>query len=67
MAEECELLQRCGFFEKYSKTKDVACRGLIKVYCRGEKMNQCKRKEYSKEHGQSPSIDMMPNGYDMVQ
>ena len=63
MAEECELLQRCGFFEKYSATKDVACRGLIKVYCRGEKMNQCKRKEYSKEHGHAPSDDMMPTGH----
>jgi len=32
-------------------------------YCLGDKMNECKRKEYSKEHGHAPSDDMMPTGH----
>jgi len=62
MSEVCELLERCGFFKKYGETKDLACRGFINQFCKGDKMNQCKRKEYSKKHGESPSEDMMPNG-----
>ena len=30
-----------------------------------EKMSQCKRKEYSYKHGQSPSEDMMPTGHEI--
>lgn len=62
MAQECELLATCGFFKKYQTTKDLACKGFISQYCKGPKMDQCKRKEYRKVHGQAPSDDMMPTG-----
>jgi hypothetical protein len=62
MAQECELLAKCGFFAKYQATKDLACRGFINVYCRGDKMNECRRKQYRQQHGVAPSDDMMPNG-----
>ena len=65
MSLECELLERCSFFKKYGDTKDLACKGFIKQYCKGEKMTQCKRKEYSYKHGQSPSEDMMPTGHEI--
>ena len=65
MGEVCELLERCGFFKKYGKTKDLAWRGFINQYCKGDRMDKCKRKEYSKKHGQSPSEDMMPTGHNI--
>ena len=66
MTQECEMLGRCGFFKKYGGTKDLACRGFINLYCQGVKQNECKRKEYSKKHGQAPSDDMMPTGQTMA-
>ena len=63
MPQECEKLTMCGFFKKYGEVKDLACRGFINQYCLGDKMNECKRKEYSKKHGQAPSDDMMPTGH----
>lgn len=62
MVQECELLATCGFFKKYQATKDLACKGFIAQYCKGPKMNQCKRKEYLAEHGRPASDDMMPTG-----
>lgn len=59
---ECELLNTCAFFAKYNDKKDTACRGFIALYCKGEKMAQCKRLEFRKKHGVAPSEDMMPNG-----
>ena len=62
MSQECELLSKCGFFNKYKETKSAACNGLIRLYCKGEKMNECKRKEYRLKNGTPPSDDMYPNG-----
>ena len=66
MDKECELLSKCGFFKKYQSTKELACKGFIKQYCKGDKMNECKRMQYRKEHGSPPSDDMMPNGAMMI-
>ncbi|HLA83652.1 MAG TPA: hypothetical protein VJL29_02575 [Thermoguttaceae bacterium] len=62
MTEECELLRKCGFLQKYQAVKDLACRGFIRLYCRGPRMNECKRKQYRAEYGVPPSDDMMPSG-----
>jgi hypothetical protein len=62
MAQECELLDKCGFFKKYQNTKELTCKGFIRQYCTGPKMDECKRKEYRKQHGQPPPDDMMPPG-----
>jgi hypothetical protein len=62
MAQECELLESCGFFKKYQPTNDLACRWLIQQYCQGPKMTECKRMEYHLEHGMPPSDDMLPSG-----
>ena len=59
---QCELLEKCGFFLKYRNTLNLACRGFIKTYCEGEKMDECKRKAYRLQHGQAPADDMMPSG-----
>ena len=62
MEKECELLVKCGFFKKYESTKDLVCKGFISMYCKGPKMDECKRLEYRKTHGTPPSDDMMPTG-----
>ena len=62
MTQECELLSTCGFFSKYQATKNLACKGFIAQYCKGPKMNQCKRKEYRNKYGTPPSENMMPSG-----
>lgn len=62
MSEGCENLEKCGFFAKYKETKDLACKGFIKMYCQGPHMNECKRKEYKHLHNAPPSDNMMPNG-----
>ncbi len=63
--EHCELLNDCGFFRKYQQTLDLACRGFIKVYCQGPKMDDCERKRYRAANGGPPHDDMMPNGKEM--
>ena len=65
MDQECEMLVKCGFFKKYQPSKDLACRGFIKQYCKGPKMKDCRRLKYRQEHGVPPSDDMLPSG-DMV-
>jgi hypothetical protein len=62
---ECELLETCGFFKKYNDSLDLACRGFIKSYCKGDKMDDCARKIYRNTHGEPPHDDMMPSGQDM--
>ncbi len=62
MSTECINLPNCGFFKKYCQTKDLACKGFISMYCKGSKMEDCKRLQYKKEHGTPPPDDMMPSG-----
>ncbi len=59
---ECELLANCGFFRKHQASKELACRGFVQQYCKGPKMDECKRKEYRNKNGTAPSDDMLPNG-----
>jgi hypothetical protein len=66
MENECELLNKCGFFKKYQSTKDLACKGFMLSYCKGLKMNECKRKEYRIKNGAPPIDDMMPSGHIML-
>ncbi len=62
MSKECENLSNCGFFVKYGETKNLVCKGFISMYCKGDRMMECKRMAYKKEHGVKPSDDMMPSG-----
>ncbi len=63
---ECELLNKCGFFKKYMDSREAACKGLIMLYCRGSKMNECKRKEFRKAQGTPPPDNMLPNGQNLT-
>ena len=59
---DCELLETCGFFDKYRHSLDMACKGFLKTYCHGSQMDECKRKEYRKANGKPPHDDMLPTG-----
>ena len=59
---ECEMLVKCGFFEKHGHTNEPACHALIQLYCRGPKIDACKRRGYKQRHGYMPSDDLMPDG-----
>ena len=59
---DCELLQTCGFFRKYQDTLNLACRGFIKSYCKGSKVEECERKKYRKQNGAPPVDEMLPSG-----
>jgi len=60
--EGCELLETCGFFKKYQNSLDMACKGFLKSYCLGPRMDECKRKEFRKANGHPPVDDMLPTG-----
>lgn len=64
MSDDCECgnLPMCGFFKKYSNSNKAACQGFIKLYCRGEKRDDCERKKYRKANGVAPPDEMMPSG-----
>ncbi len=63
MTRECELLETCGYFEKYQHSKATLCQEWIRQYCKGPMMDVCKRKLYRKEHGVHPPAEMMPSGH----
>lgn len=62
LMKECELLTKCGFFKKHMDSHEAACKGLISLYCKGPKQDQCKRKEYRSRHGVPPTDNMLPVG-----
>ena len=62
---DCINFETCGFIKKHSEEKALAVKGFIKMYCQGEKQEECIRKQYKKAHGTAPSDDMMPNGATM--
>jgi len=59
---ECDLLDVCGFFQKFQTSQSAACNSFIKEFCKGPKQDRCKRKAYRKEHGVPPHDNMMPVG-----
>ena len=60
--KECELLQSCGFFKRYSTMEDPIRRRVIRQFCKGPMMEQCARKRYHRDHGEPPPDEMMPSG-----
>lgn len=62
---ECELLSTCGFFQKYQDSLNMACKGFIKAYCSGPKMEECLRKMHRRKHGTAPDDNMLPSGQTM--
>lgn len=61
---ECEFLQNCAFFNKYKEKLGAAYNGFVIIYCKGNKMEECKRRQYRIEHGKPPHDEMLPSGAD---
>ncbi len=59
---ECELLSFCGFFRKHGESHSPACRLLLRANFRGERQEECRRKEFLRKNGQPPGEDMLPTG-----
>lgn len=59
---DCQNLEKCGFVKKYGESKGLAVKGFVSMYCKTEKQNECKRKEYKMKNGAAPSDEMLPNG-----
>lgn len=62
VAMECEFLQGCAFFNKYKEILGPAYDGFVIIYCKGKKMEECKRRQYRIEHGTPPFDEMLPSG-----
>ncbi len=62
VAESCEFLGGCAFFNKYKEPLGAAYDGFVALYCKGQKMEDCQRRAYRLEKGEPPADDMLPNG-----
>lgn len=59
---ECPNLAGCGFVKKYGDSKSLAVKGFVTMYCKTDKQDACKRKEYKAKNNTAPPDEMMPNG-----
>jgi hypothetical protein len=63
MAEQCEFLDKCGFFLNYSGNTEVIKQGWIRMYCEDQqKARQCERRKIREQTGQPPADNMCPTG-----
>ena len=63
MSEQCDRIEKCGFFLNYEGNSEVLKRGWIKMFCVSlERSAQCKRKQVFLTTGQPPPDNMAPTG-----
>jgi hypothetical protein len=63
MSEQCELLDKCGFFLNYKANSEVIKEGWIRMFCENkEKAEKCERKKIRKQTGKPPADNMTPTG-----
>ena len=62
----CEFLAGCAFFNKYKDTLGPAYDGFVALYCKGPKLEECKRRIYRISEGEPPAEEMLPNGMNYV-
>ena len=63
MAEQCEYLETCGFFQNYSGSTEVIKEGWVKMYCDDrDKAKQCERLKIREQTGKPPVDNMCPTG-----
>ncbi len=67
---ECQNLENCNFFKMFEndKSKHLALKGFIYMFCKGRKQDQCVRKKISQILGSSQFVppNMLPNGFAMA-
>ena len=63
MSEQCERIEKCGFFINYQGNSEVTKQGWLTMYCASqERAAQCKRKAMFKQTGSPPADNMAPTG-----
>ena len=63
MSEQCEFLDKCGFFLNYSANTEVVRQGWVSMYCEdSEKSERCERKKVRALTGMPPADNMCPTG-----
>ena len=63
MSDQCELLEKCSFFNEFKGNTDNVIKGWIRMYCHSkEKSETCERKKLRKKTGQAPPPNMTPTG-----
>jgi len=63
MSEQCELLDKCGFFLNFKGNNEVIKNGWIRSFCESkEKSEKCERKKIRKATGKPPVDNMAPTG-----
>lgn len=60
--EICEFLSKCAYYQKYKYSSDMSHKSLISIYCKGEDLEQCMRRQQLIKKKQQPAEDMMPSG-----
>jgi hypothetical protein len=63
MTEQCEFLEKCGFFQNYRGSTETIKAGWVKMFCESkEKSAECERKKVRQQTGQPPADNMCPTG-----
>ena len=63
MPEQCELLDKCGFFINFKGNSEVVKQGWIIMFCEDkERSEKCERKKIRKQTGKPPHDRMTPTG-----
>ncbi len=63
MPEQCEFLEKCGFFLNYRWNTEVVKQGWVNMFCDDkEKSELCERKNARRRTGQPPADNMCPTG-----
>lgn len=64
---ECTNLESCSFFDLYQKDEDkkIALKGFVIRYCKGNRQDQCIRRQLIEKLGEIINIppNMLPNGH----
>jgi hypothetical protein len=64
--EACQFLDKCAFFIQYKDLLGSAYDGFVRMYCKGPRLEKCKRRQFRLEKGVPPAQDMLPNGAKFV-
>ncbi len=64
--KQCEIIETCGFINKYKERNALACQGFIRMYCQGGKHSLCVRRRFLEQSGKYPCDDLLPNGKYLV-
>lgn len=66
MGVECESLEKCPFFKRFSHLEEFRIKGFKNFYCHGPMMPQCARIKYKEENGCRPPDELAPTGLPFI-